>query len=57
MKALEYESGFPFPAPGDHPDPGIQPLSPVLAGEFFTTEPPGKSVAFLHFLKFWPSRH
>ena len=29
----------------DLPDPGIEPeslLSPALAGEFFTTEPPGK---------------
>ena len=23
--------------PGDHPDPGIKPMSPALAGEFFTT--------------------
>ena len=29
---------------GDLPDPGIEPkslVSPVLAGRFFTTEPPG----------------
>ena len=25
--------------PGDLPDPGIEPLSPVLAGGFLTTEP------------------
>ena len=34
-----------FPPPGDLPKPGIQPESPVspaLAGRFFTTEPPGK---------------
>ena len=24
------------------PGPGIKPMSPVLAGVFFTTEPPGK---------------
>ena len=36
-------SGLPFPTPGDFPDPGIEPLSPVLAGRFFTTEQPGKS--------------
>ena len=38
-------SGLPFPPPGDFPDPGIKPVSPVspaLAGGFFTTEPPGK---------------
>ena len=36
----EYWSGLPFPAPGDIPDPGIEPtflVSPELAGEFFTT--------------------
>ena len=38
----EYWSGLPFPAPGDSPDPGIQPTSPALAGRFFTTVPPGK---------------
>ena len=25
----EYWSGLPFPPPGDLPDPGIEPLSPV----------------------------
>ena len=34
--------GFPFPSPGDLPDPGIGPASPALAGRFFTTELPGK---------------
>ena len=38
----EYWSGFPFPPPGDLPDPGIEPRSPALAGGFFTTELPGK---------------
>ena len=33
----EYLSGLPFPPPGDLPDPGIKPVSPALAGEFFTT--------------------
>ena len=34
-----------FPAPGDLPDPGIEPISlgsPALAGGSFTTEPAGK---------------
>ena len=35
----EYWSGLPFPSPGDLPDPGIKPMSPALAGGFFTTEP------------------
>ena len=38
----KYWSGFPFPPPGDLPDPGIEPMSLALAGGFFTTEPPGK---------------
>ena len=38
----EYWSGLPFPSPGDLPGPGIEPVSPALAGGFFTTEPPGK---------------
>ena len=33
----EYWSRLPFPALGDLPDPGIEPLSPALAGDFFTT--------------------
>ena len=42
----EYRSGLPFPSPGDFPNPGIKPASPVLAGRFFTTEPPGKPFAY-----------
>ena len=41
----EYWNGLPFPSPRDFPDPRIKPassVSPALAGEFFTTEPPGK---------------
>ena len=38
----EYWSGLSFPPPGDLPDPGIKPASPVLTGGFFTTEPPEK---------------
>ena len=38
----EYWSGLPFPSPGDLPDPGVESLSPSLAGGFFTTEPLGK---------------
>ena len=37
-------SGLSFPPPGDLPDRGIEPtslVSPALAGEFFTTVPPG----------------
>ena len=38
----EYWSGLPLPPPGDLPDPGIEPISPALSGEFFTIESPGK---------------
>ena len=38
----EYWSGLSFPSPGNLPDPRIKPMSPALAGGFFTTEPPGK---------------
>ena len=40
-----YWRGLPFPTPGDLPDPGIEPvspLSPAMAGGFFTTKPPGR---------------
>ena len=36
----EYWSGLPFPSPEDLSRSRIKPLSPSLAGEFFTTEPP-----------------
>ena len=32
----EYWSGLPFPAPGDLPDTGMEPMRPALAGRFFT---------------------
>ena len=41
----EYWSGLPFPPPGDLPNSGIKPVSPIspaLAGRLFTSEPPGK---------------
>ena len=41
----EYWNGLPCPPPGDLPDPVIElmsPVSPALAGGFFTSEPPGK---------------
>ena len=49
----EYQSGLPFLTSGDLPSPGIEPRSPVLAGRFFTTEPPlllfPKMVFFLQY--------
>ena len=40
----EYWSGLPFPSAEDLPNPGIELMSPELAGRFFTTEPPGKHI-------------
>ena len=36
----------------DLPGPGLEPVSPALAGGFLTTAPPGKSL-FLGILFFW----
>ena len=38
----EYWSGLPFPSPGDLPDQGIEPRSPVLQADALPSEPPGK---------------
>ena len=43
----EYCRRLPFPPPRDLPDPGIKPttpVSPALAGGFFTTGPLGKPI-------------
>ena len=42
----EYWSGLPFPPSGDLPTPGIEPMSPALAGRFFTAESPGKPLCW-----------
>jgi hypothetical protein len=39
----EFWTGLPFPSPGDLPDPGIEPASPVLHKHILLTEPPGKA--------------
>ena len=38
----EYQSGLPFPSPGDLPNPGIKPGSPALQADALPSEPPGK---------------
>ena len=43
----EHRSGLPFPAPGDLPNLGVEPVplaSAALAGGFFTPAAPGKSM-------------
>ena len=47
----EYWSGLPFPSPLNLPNPRVKPVSPALAGRFFTTEPPGKPSWLLS--QFW----
>ena len=40
----EYWSEFPFPSPGDLPDPGIEPRSPALQVGSLPTELQGKPI-------------
>ena len=46
----EYQSGLPFPSPGDLPDPGIEPRSPALQADTLPSEPPGKDIINLSLL-------
>ena len=41
-------SELQFPSLGDLANPGIKPMSPALAGEFFTAELPGSVYMLLH---------
>ena len=46
----EYWNGLPCPAPGDIPNPGIEPMSltsPALAGGFFTTSATWKAWSYV----------
>ena len=43
----EYWSGLLFPSPGDLPDLGIKPGSPAPQTDSLSSEPPGKTIAFL----------
>ena len=49
----EYWSGLPFPPPGDFPDLGVEPGSPVLQADSLQSEPPGKPLNHLLGLKIW----
>ena len=51
----DYWSGLPCPPPGDLPNPGTEPMSPVspaLQEDSLPTEPPGKpqnvNIEYLH---------
>ena len=55
----EYWSELPCSPPRDLPNPGTEPESPespVLAGRFFTTEPPGKPSLHVTLFKFQTTR-
>ena len=41
----EYWSGLPCPSPGDLPNPGIEPRSPVLQADSLPSEPPEKPIS------------
>ena len=43
----EYWSGQPFPSPGDLPNPGIEPRSPVLQADSLPAEPQGSTSRLL----------
>ena len=42
----EYWSGLSFPSPGDLPNPGIEPRSPVLQADSLPAEPQGKPIIY-----------
>ena len=41
-------SGLPRPAPGEFPNPGIEPRSPTLQADSLLSEPPGKPPGHYH---------
>ena len=51
----EYWNALPFPAPGELPDPGIEPtflVLPALADGFFTTAPPKEPLVIILLLSY-----
>jgi len=49
----EHSSRLPFPSLEDLSDPGIELAFTALAGEFITTELPGKPISFMSNAKFY----
>ena len=47
----EYWSGWPFPSPGDLPNPEIKPRSPALQADSLPAEPQRKPALWQHYLK------
>ena len=53
----EYWNGFPFPSPGDLPDPGFELGPPTLKADTLPSEPPGNTyikASALPFMKYLP---
>ena len=44
LSRQEYWNGWPFPSPGNLPNPGIEPRSPTLQADSLTSEPQGKPI-------------
>ena len=44
--------GLPFPSPGDLPNPGIEPRSPVLQADALPSEPSGKPYEYSGLISF-----
>jgi len=42
----EYWSGLPFPPPGDHPNPGIEPTSPAWQADSLPRSSQGSPYLF-----------
>ena len=42
--------GIAIPSPGDLPDLGMEPGSPVLHADFLLSEPPGKPIPPIHII-------
>ena len=54
----EYWSGLPFPPPGDPPNPGIEPVSPALAGDSLPLPHLGSRIwVLLVYLRVGPRKH
>ena len=47
LSRTEYWSGLSFPSPGDLPNPGIKPRSPILQSDSLPADPPGKALVGL----------
>ena len=44
----EYWSGLPFPSPGDHPSPGIKPMSPAWQADSLPLSHLGSLIILAH---------